>query len=70
MKKLRIKSSSPISILFQLFPNNEQIFFYNEKLVSPFQTFAELGISNGDRIPSTPKNKCIIEKNFWRKISS
>jgi hypothetical protein len=69
-RKLRIQLASPISILFQLFQNNEQIFFYNEKLVSPSQTFAELGISNGDRITSTPKNKCSTEKDFWRKISS
>jgi hypothetical protein len=69
-KRLRIKSSSSISILFQLFPDNNQIFFYNENIVSHSKSFEELGISNGDRITSIPKtNTSFEEETFWRKIS-
>jgi hypothetical protein len=69
-KKLRICSSNPISVVFQLFPQGNKTVFYQGEIIEHSESFLDFGMSNNDRIVVIPtENLDFKNEVFWRNAT-
>jgi hypothetical protein len=61
MKKVRVVSSKPLSILWRLCESKTTHIIYQGDIIDSTLTFAEIKIKNGDTLVLLPENEVKIE---------
>jgi hypothetical protein len=69
-KKIQIRSSNPISVVFQLFPKGDKTVFYRGGIIEHSESFSNFGMSDNDRIVIVPtENLDFKNELFWRNAT-
>jgi hypothetical protein len=69
-KKIQIRSSNPISAVFQLFPKGDKTVFYQGEIIEHSKSFSNFGMSDDDRIVVFSTESLDFNNGlFWRKAT-